>query len=1064
MRPRLPGERAIRRSALLVRPQAGFIAQLLCRLLLRLVIFQYIPARGCFLLLVALGVSWGIPATGRGEVELPLGDPRESISVKAQTGHRWRQGIYDVWLLEGSCRVQQGEISAQCEEAVLWIDSSRVADGFPTKVICYLEGGVMIDFSRHASPHAWTGSSTRTLKDHTWLGRFFTLGEVEFQVALTDGEPAVKPAVFHRGVETRGTKGGIEERLAQQPSLPPPPTRSGAEFSGRRVRILPRSGIDLQVETLNNAERNESVLVATMGATVLVEGALVEGVSGTGSLELGQVEIQADNVVAWTSNVSGINLFGEAPGQPQADLSNLPLEFYLEGNIVFRQGRRVIYADRMYYNVNGEKGIVLNAEVLTPVTDFDGLLRVKADVLHQLDRHNFEAYGGAITSSLMGQPRYWLQSEQITLRDVQQTRIDPLTGMAAVDPVSGESDVDHQLLASSRNNFLYIGSTPVLYWPFMVTDLSKPTYYVDRVRVKNDNIFGFQIFTDLDAYQLLGIREPPRGTEWTISLDYLSERGPAVGSNFTYDRPDAFGFQTPVKGMLDSWAIKDEGFDNLGLGRRSLAPEEDYRGRLLWRHRQRLPRDIQLTAEAGWISDRNFLEQYFEQEWDREKDQNTGLELKQYLGHSTWSLTSDVRVNSFFTQTEWLPRLDHFVLGYSLGDIFTWHAHSHVGYGRLRTADAPLDPIDAAKFDPLAWEADREGVRAATRQEINIPVDLGPFKVVPYLLGEAAYWGEDLDGDEVTRLYGQAGLRASLPFSRVNPEVQNQLFNLNGLAHKVTLETDLFVADANRNLDQFPLYDPLDDDSIEFFRRRFYFDTFGGVPGGNVPLKFDERYFALRSGLQGWVSSPSTEVADDMLQAKVAVRQRWQTKRGLPGRERIVDWIVLDIEGMIFPNADRDNFGEEVGMLDYDFRWHVGDRFTLLSDGYADVFSDGLRTYSVGGVVSRPSQGRLYLGYRQIEGPISSHILTGSLSYRMSEKWIASGGASIDLESTGNVTESFGLTRIGESALIRFGVTHDVSRNNVGLQLTIEPRFLSNNRMGRVGGIQVEPAGALGLE
>lgn len=996
-------------------------------------------------------------------MELPLGDPREGVTIKAQHGHRWKQGSYDVWLLEGACRVRQGEILAQSDEAVLWVDSTRLEEGFPAKIICYLEGNVTVDFAQSDSSHQRTGREARSLRDQTWLGRFFTLGEIEFQVALTDAEPLVKPAVFHRGLETRGAAAEIPERLVQRGDPEAPPARSGAEFSSRRVRILPRSGIDLQVETLNNAERNESILVATMGVTVLIEGARVEGMRG-GELELGQIEIQADNVVAWTSNISGINLFGESPGEPQADLSNLPMECYLEGNIVFRQGRRVIYADRMYYNVNQERGVVLNAEVLTPVSDFDGLLRMKADVLHQLDRHNFEAFGGAITSSLIGHPRYWLQSERITLRDVQQTRVDPLTAQPAIDPVSGEPDVDHQLMASSRNNFLYIGSTPVLYWPFMVTDLRKPTYYVDRVRVKNDNIFGFQIFTDLDAYQLLGIQNPPTGTDWTVSLDYLSERGPATGTRFEYGRPDAFGFSTPVEGMLDAWGIKDGGFDNLGLGRRRLEPEQEYRGRVLLRHRQQLPNELQVTAEVGLISDRNFLEQYFEQEWDREKDQTTGIELKQYLGHNTWSLTSDVRVNNFFTQTEWLPRLDHYVLGHSIGDIFTWNAHSHVGYGRLRTATAPLDPDDAAKFDLLAWEADREGIRAATRQEVSLPLDLGPVKVAPYLLGEAAHWGEDLNGDDVTRLYGQAGVRASLPFSRINPEVQNQLFNLNGLAHKISFETDFFFADSNRDLDQFPLYDPLDDDSIEFFRRRFYFDTFGGVPGGNIPLRFDERYFALRSGLQSWVSSPATEIADDMMLAKFAVRQRWQTKRGLPGRERIVDWIVFDVEAVLFPKADRDNFGEEFGMLDYDFRWHVGDRFTLLSDGFADFFPDGMRTVSVGGVISRPTQGRLYVGYRSIEGPISSHIFTGSLSYRMSEKWIATGGAAVDLGPTGNITESIGLTRVGESALIRFGITHDVSRNNVGVQLTVEPRFLASSRLGQMGDLQLAPAGALGLE
>ena len=86
------------------------------------------------------------------------------------------------------------------------------------------------------------------------------------------------------------------------------------------------------------------------------------------------------------------------------------------------------------------------------------------------------------------------------------------------------------------------------------------------------------------------------------------------------------------------------------------------------------------------------------------------------------------------------------------------------------------------------------------------------------------YWGHDLSGNDVTRLYGQAGVRASLPMWRVDPTVQSLLFNLNGLAHKVVWEAEFLYADADQNLDIFPLYDPLDDDSQEHFRRRFVDD------------------------------------------------------------------------------------------------------------------------------------------------------------------------------------------------------------------------------------------------
>jgi hypothetical protein len=142
----------------------------------------------------------------------------------------------------------------------------------------------------------------------------------------------------------------------------------------------------------------------------------------------------------------------------------------------------------------------------------------------------------------------------------------------------------------------------------------------------------------------------------------------------------------------------------------------------------------------------------------------------------------------------------------------------------------------------------------------------------------------------------------------------------------------------------------------------------------------------------------------------------------------------------------------------------VGDRLTLLSDGFADLFADGLRTFSLGGVITRPERGRAYVGFRTIEGPISSHILTGSLSYRMSEKWIMTGGTSVDFGDAGNIGQYLALTRIGESALVRIGFNADRSRDNLGVNLSIEPRFLPRNRLGRVGGVQIPPAGANGLE
>ncbi|MGH9203447.1 MAG: organic solvent tolerance protein OstA, partial [Vicinamibacterales bacterium] len=404
-----------------------------------------------------------------------------------------------------------------------------------------------------------------------------------------------------------------------------------------------------------------------------------------------------------------------------------------------------------------------------------------------------------------------------------------------------------------------------------------------------------------------------------------------------------------------------EGVDNLGFDRREVPPEAQSRGRILAHHRHYLPSDWVFTGEFGLVSDRNFLEQYYETEWDTLKDQITGIELKKYTENRSLSVTTDVRLNEFFTQTEWLPRVDHFTFGQSLlMDRLTWHEHSHVGYARLQTATTPTNPVDLAKFSPMPWEVDQEGIRAATRQELDLPLDFGPVKIVPYVLGEAAYWGNDIQSEEVTRLFGQTGIRASLPMWTADPTIQSELLNVNGMAHKVVFDTEFLYADVSEDMTRFPLYDQLDDDAQEAFRRRMVVNTFGQASGTFVPLQYDERFYALRSNLQGWVSSPSTEIADDLTAFRAGVRQRWQTKRGLPGQERIVDWITLDVDAYLFPMPGRDNFGADIGLVDYDFAWHVGDRVTLLSDGFYDFFDQGLAQVTIGGLFSRPEYGSLY--------------------------------------------------------------------------------------------------------
>jgi len=994
-------------------------------------------------------------AAGAEDIAVARPDPSQPITIAADWCSRWRQGVYEVYHLRGNCYLNQGLIYARAPEAVLWVDTGQIA-GQPTKIIAYLESDPVTRVAVDYQPDQ-TGRGGKALgreQAPTWFQRFYTSAPLRLKLPQPEQTAAVRPAIYERGLSQFDPERRRKLLLAQYSEFAPAPNAAQPLPPGMRsIHFSGRSDVapNLDSRLLPTGER---VFVASNGIRVLVEGLPTENVP-TVLGPVGVVEISTDRAVVWTAG-GGMGVTASL-----LQSQDTPLEIYMEGNIEFRQGDRVIYADRMFYDLRRQVGAILNAELLTPLPkteklEYQGLVRLRAAAIRQLDESHFSAWGAQVTTSRLEEPSYHFSAGEITFEDFQTQTFNPRTG---------EAEIDHRQLAESRGNTVYVGGVPVFYWPTIAIDLSKPSFFVDGIRVGNDSVFGTQVMVDLDAYQIFGIRDSPQGTDWGLSVDYLSDRGLGHGTDFQYDRPEFFGFAGQATGLWEYWGIKDRGLDNLGLGRRMIVPEKDYRFRLLGRHRQRLHNGWEVTGEAGWAGDRTFLEQYYETEWDQEKDPRTGLRLKRFADNRALSIEANGQVNNFFTETQWLPRADHYWLGESLlGDRLTWFEHSQAGYANLNNATAPTNATLAAQVnDGLPWEvgSGQQGERLVTRQEIDLPLSIGPVKVVPFALGELAHWGEALDGSDLQRAYVHTGVRASVPFWAVFPAFHDPLFNLHGLAHKVVFDAEFAYADANQNFGDLPLYDPLDDIAITEVRRRVFDATLS--PTITDP-KFFPTTYALRSGLQGWVTSPSTEVADDLMTLRMGMRHRWQTKRGAAGKQHIVDWLTIDSNVTWFPDQKRDNFGQDFGLFDYDIRWHLGDRFTILSDGAADFFGNGLGMVSAGVLLNRPSRGNAYLGVRSISGPIKSNVVLASYSYRLSPKWISTAGTAVDFSDAGNIGQSFSMTRIGESLLVTVGFNVDEGKDNVGAKLMVEPRALPKLRLTSLTGIEVAPAGAFGVE
>ena len=192
------------------------------------------------------------------------------------------------------------------------------------------------------------------LSDEHWFGRLYSFLPPSFHVPPPEPEPAAKPAVYLHAVATRQaeTQSGVQP--AQFAETIPPPAVVPVPLGNRRIRAFPRTDLPVQIQWVPSPGGNEWTAVITSGVNLIIDGLP----------EFGSVDVSTDRLVLWTTGKQQPNLAG---GHFQSE--DTPLEIYMEGNVVFRQGERLVQAQSMYFDVNQQIGVVLNAEILTPLAD-----------------------------------------------------------------------------------------------------------------------------------------------------------------------------------------------------------------------------------------------------------------------------------------------------------------------------------------------------------------------------------------------------------------------------------------------------------------------------------------------------------------------------------------------------------------------------------------------------------------------------------------------------------------------------------------------------------------------
>jgi hypothetical protein len=770
---------------------------------------------------------------------------------------------------------------------------------------------------------------------------------------------------------------------------------------------------------------------------MVVTGGVTLTVREPGATGVRLLDIEADRVVVWTHG-SFQDLFSNI--ETSEGHTTKEAEFYLAGNVELREQNgplsRTLRANEVYYDVGRNVAVARDADLEYKQPGMPDPIHMKADELLQLSPILFKGIRVETYSSrLPSDPSLKVETPDATLQ-VQKIPKTNIFGKTVVNRVTGLPETEEQQLFTGKNILVDLENIPILYFPYLRGDANDPLGPLQSVTFKQDRIFGTQIYSSFNMFDLLGL-DPVPGTRWRASVDYLSRRGPALGTEYDYAGKDLFDLPGKYVGLVKAFGINDTGTDVLGGGRGEFDNHPEWRGWFLWRHGQELPDDFTVQFQASVLSDKNFLEQYFEDEFDRGLNQETFLYVKQQRDNWAWTVLTEPRIRNWVTETEWLPRADGYLIGESLFDRLTYNVHASAAYAKLEPTHQPPPPVEPT-------DAAVSTGRFDLNQELSYPFYLGPVRLVPYAVLDLTYYTEDLDFQDRGRVYEGGGARASMPLSRLYPDVKSELWNLDGINHKIVLSANYFIAHTDTPYSLLPQLDQLNDNATDQALRditplQTLYNPAHGLALQTSPV-YNTQLYAIRSLVDNRI-----DTLNDIEELQMDIYQRWQTKRGYPGQEHIVDWMTLDLSGTYFPRADRDNFGDSFAFLEYDYSWHIGDRTSIVSTGWVDPETNGPRVFTIGTYFNRPDRTSFYVGYREID-PLNSDAVTAAITYIFSPKYAVTASATYDFGINQSLSNSLTITRMGSDLQVSVGVNYNAILNNFGFALEIFPNLVPEAR------------------
>jgi len=924
---------------------------------------------------------------------------------------------------------------------------------------------------------------------------------------------------------------GRKPKTAAPPPVPTAPILPG---SRRVTNIFPRSGRKPDVTFLPEQPDGTRVVIYRGGINMVTK---------TPQFGVVDIEAESAVVWRHPDPKKGAEVYGpngeliENANQPmEVYLEGNVIFRQDENKSAGKADQRTYRAPRAYYDFLRDRFVALNGEVDLFAPGFISPMKMKSpriDQFHKLLKRpdgtlimdpepEIRTERTLMTGSRFPDPAYKINNRTVDLIRQSRPLADPNTGKQVGDPNDPNPPMDLIWRYDARQNFFYMGPIPVFYWPRLTgetDDLESPLRMISFGYIK---YFGEELLTAWNGFKVIGVKRPYNVDIWNLDLDYLSVRTkdfPALGSEIGWFGRDLINDLTDPYhkvpnpshsitydyfGYFDIWGLRDFGNDDLGSGpaivtqgpagagkrgyQRSDVPSfQDLRGRFNIRHMQRfLPdddehhfEDLRFQLEIAYVSDRQFLEEYYKRLNETGMDQETLGYMQYQKNNWSWDLWAEANLQTFNTDTQWLPRLDYYRLGDSLfSNLFNYYQHSGVDYANVHTDVMVNNPNLFAfmPYDPISHTSGPwSSLRAYTNHEIDMPLNIyDVVRVMPYLQGQIAGWSNQLGGGPfgqqstggMARFWGAAGVHTEMTAYKLYPNVENEILNIHGLNNKISFWGDFRAAYANHSLNSIAVQDDLDDNEYEFVRRYFAITNW---TGGILPGPYDPQALILRRALSPITGTTDIQSTITMLQ--LGIHQRLQTKRGPEGKRRIIDWMTLDLNGTYFPDAQRDNFGKPWGQTMYNYQWFVGDRTSIISYGWFDFWNltgsvplsnytvagynpKGLNVITTGVSLSRPPRGNVFIGYTVINtGTINTSALNASMSYWLSPKWFGTFSTSYDFGNKIPLGSMLSFTRIGADYLTSVGLSYDPQRSATQFAVQISPRLSPNLRLGGATGM-----------